>query len=206
MECNKNISLITNFTNFSGAEFQIADTTKEGEPVVLASKKLSLFGVLHLFDHLKDNLKTLGYYIQQMNIYSHYADNIDEELDEDEKHFDGDYDRYHCGGNFAFFLQTKHVVNDEIAYADNNAAGDIIKKAYTEQYPDHKMNFNTEMSHCGVSTETRAEAKQFMLWMWEQYIKPWVDAHSEGWEDFVKQYKELPEEDQTRMSQLINSW
>ena len=205
MEYNKDKSLLVNTANFSGVEFSIVNHA-EGDRVE-AEKKLNLFSTLELYDLLKDNLKTIGYHLNQMNTYRHYADDIDTDLDEQEKHFDKENRVYHLGGNFAFFLQTKRDIGDTgIIMADNNAAGKIIKKEYNKAYPKNKMRIDTEMSHCYAETESREEAKRFTLWMNENYIKPWVDQYAEEWDEFIKIYNESTDERKSRIIQLVNQW
>jgi len=197
MEYNKDKSLWVNTASFSGVEFSIVNHA-DGDKFE-AEKKLNLFSTLELFDLLNDYLKTIGYFINQMNMYRHYADNIDADLDEQEKHFDEENRVYSLGGNFAFFLQTKKDVGDTgIILADNNAACKIIKKCYNKAYPKNKMRIDSEMSHCYAETDSREEAKRFTLWMNENYIKPWVDQHLEGWEEFVALYNESTEERKSR--------
>lgn len=205
MEYNKDKSLLVNCTMFSGVEFTIINHA-EGDKVE-AEKKINLFSVLELFDLLNDNLKTIGYHLSQMNMYRHYVDDIDADLDKQETHFDPENRVYTLGGNFAFFLQTKRDVGDTgIILADNNAAGKILKKAYNKAYPKNKIKFDTEMSYCYVETDSRKEAKRFMLWMNENYIKPWVDQHVEAWDEFVAIYDESTDERKSRIAQLMNQW
>lgn len=205
MEYNKDKSLLVNCAKFSGVEFSIVNHT-EGDRVE-AEKKLNLFSTLELFDLLKDNLETIGYHLNQMNMYRHYAEDIDTDLDKQETHFDEENRVYSLGGNFAFFLQTKRDVGDTgIIMADNNAACKIIKKGYNKAYPKNKMRIDSEMSFCYAETDSREEAKRFTLWMNENYIKPWVDQYVEEWDEFVKLYDESTDERKSRLAQLVNQW
>jgi hypothetical protein len=206
MEYNKDKSLLVNCATFSGVEFSIVNHA-EGDKVE-AEKKLNLFSALELYDLLKDNLKTIGYHLNQMNMYRHYADDVDSDLDKQETHFDKENRVYSLGGNFAFFLQTKKDLGGDsgIIMADNNAAGDILKKAYKKAYPKNKIRFDAEMSYCYVETDSREEAKRFTLWMNEKYIKPWVDQYVEEWDEFVKLYDESTDERKSRLALLVNEW
>lgn len=205
MEYNTNKSLLVNVTDFSGVEFTIVNNV-EGDKVE-AEKKLNLFSMLELFDLLKGSLETIGYNLNQMNMYRHYADEVDTDLNDQEEHFDEENRVYTLGGNFAFFVQTKKDLGDSgIVMADNHAAGDIIKKAYKKAYPRNKIRFDTEMSYCYVETDSRTEARRFILWMNENYIKPWVDQHLESWEEFIALYNQSTDERKSRVSQLVNEW
>lgn len=206
MEYNQDKSLLVNCAMFSGVEFTIIDDST-GKQVIEAEKKINLFSTLELFDLLKDNLETIGYHINIMNMYRNYADDIDSDLDKQETYFDEENRVYSLGGNFAFFLKTKKELGDsDIVMADNNAAGDVLREAYEKAYPNNKIRFDTEMSFCYAETDSREEAKRFMLWMNEKYIQPWVDQYVEEWDEFVKFYDASTDEQKSRISQLANQW
>lgn len=204
MEETKHASVLHIKTKgFRGVEFSI-DEEINGEVVKQISKTINVLSAMEMADIVKDYQHTISHHIHTMNYYRHYDENIEEYLDKEEKNRDPEEPtmEYEVGGNYAFFLETKHDTGHGVVYADNHKAAKLIKTAYKKAYPDAAITFDPELSHCYAYAKTREEAKRFMLWMWEHYIKPWVEENKEGWDDFVEVYEKA---DKTQKA-LLNIW
>lgn len=171
---------------FRGVELSISKEI-DGKPVEQCNKTINMLSAMEMVDLVRDYLRTISTHVHLMNYYRHYDKNIEEYLDNEEKNRDPEEPKmeYEVGGNYAFFLQTKHNTGCGVVYADNHKAAKLIKAAYKKDYPDAAITFDPELSYCYAYAKTREEAKRFMLWMWEHYIKPWVDDNLDGWDDFV---------------------
>lgn len=183
----QDMSLILKTRKFRGVEFQMQNNTND---VVLNPKKtINPMKILEVVEMLKDYLHNIVPIMHTMNYYRYYSDNIEEMLDEDEKYFNEETANYDVGGNFAFFLGAKRGKKG-YEMADNNKAAAIIQKKYTEHHPAHKIDFDSESSHCYFTTTDREEARKFMRWMDVIYFQPWVSRNLDGWDELVAVFKE----------------
>ncbi len=183
--------LITDFKYFRGFDFTIQSTDQSTE----MTKRLNLISMIKFVDHIKANMKYISYQIQKMITYRNYAAEIDKNLDEDEN-CEIESSQYNCGGNFAFFLDSK----------SNYEACEIIESKYKDVQPDNKLIFDSESGFCYVYSDSRDEAKQFMIWMNDNYIKPWVDKNIDGWDELVDLLELVSEEDKKLFMYYIEQW
>jgi hypothetical protein len=149
-----------------------------------------------MIDFLKKNLKIRAELAPTLDYYKDFETKIDSLLDEDEKNWnDSDEKIYSIGANYAEFLGTSFGEH-EIKWADNHQAAMILKKEFSKLYPDNKLVFDTEASHCYVYTKDRQEAKTFLTWVYNTYIKDYLKDWYEGWDEFVEEFNKAKDTDQ----------
>lgn len=203
MEEKKQINI--EFKNFAGCRIFITDKISNTE-VIQGEKNLNLFTTIEFFDFMKSHLKSISQRLAIVNQYINYEDDIENDLDNQEKYFSEDDKHYRLGGNFAVFCETSKNIGDHIILADNNTAADIIRKKYNLAYPDNELNIESEMSDCIVYTSSREEAIRFKKWFYQYYVKPWIDKNDEGWEEFAKLYESSTPERKQRLSLLVHKY
>ena len=170
-------------TAFKGAEFNINGETRT----------FSIMELFKLKDVLKEHLKTCAHLWRDLNYYKDYDEaKVDKYLSEQEEDQEQVQEykeelQYSLGENFAKFLGTSSVM------ADNHQASDILKKEYTEKFGENTLEFDAEMSHCYVYTKDKQEAKQFLLFVYEKYIKSYLEPWYEGWDEFIEEFNNATE-------------
>jgi len=182
---------------FKGAEFNINGETKS-------------YSIMELFkfqDFLKGHLKTCAYLWRDLNYYKDFETKVEQILTEQNntKELDEAFDivdivdeeeefQYSIGDNYAKFLEV----------SDNNKAAEILKKEYTKEFGQNTLEFDPESSYCYVYTEDREEAKQFLLFVYEKYIKSYLEPWYDGFDDFATEFKNSTPEERSMFDHL--SW
>ena len=174
--------------SFKGAKFNINGETK-------SYSIMQLFKMRNVIDQ---HLKNCAYLWRDLNYYKDFETKVEQLLSEQEEgqtqsqeYLNQDKKiQYSLGENFAKFLETSNG-----RFADNHEAAKIIKKKYTEKFGDNTLEFDSEMSYCYVYTKNKDEAKQFLLFVYEKYIKSFLEPWYEGWNEFVKEFNDAPETD-----------
>ena len=160
------------------------------------TREFNIFELMKVGTLIQSHLKTCSILVDDLNFYRHFEDNLDEMLDKMEKDFKRGHREYCVGNNFARFLNTAHEVPRAggMKICDNNKASKIIERDYKKEYGENTLKFDVEMSYCYVYTKDRAEAKRFELFTYNKYIKPQLEPWYDGWDEFVKLWKESPRE------------
>ncbi len=167
---------------FKGAEFNINGETKT----------YSIMELFKMKDFLKGHLKTCAHLYRDLKFYEDYDEaKIDKYLKEQEdgqsqaqEYLKQDEDfQYSIGDNFANYFNTS---NRKIL--GNHQAEVIIKKEYSDKFGQNTLDFDSEMSHCYVYTKDKEEAKQFLLFVYEKYIKSYLEPWYDGFDDFVIEF------------------
>jgi len=139
------------------------------------TREFNLIELLEMSDMIKEHLNICSYIAHYLNCYKDYENKIDSEIDDMELEINsGDITEFSVGGEFNFFM----------GLSDNNAAAKKIKKDYTEEYGENTLIFDAEHSYCYVYTKNKAEAKQFQLFTYNNYIKPFLNNWNNGFEQF----------------------
>jgi hypothetical protein len=169
------------------------------------TKEFNIFELMKVGTLIQRHLKSCSILVEDLNFYRHFEKNLDELLDNMEEKFKSlpRAQKYYCvGNNFARFLDTAHEVPNSGGkrLCNNNEASKIIERDYKEAYGENTLKFDAEMSYCYVSTKSREEAKCFELFVYNKYIKPQLEPWYEGWDEFVKLWKETPQEDKNEFA------
>lgn len=167
-------------------------------------KKVSILKAAELYSFLGKHLKTCASMMHELDWYNNYEEKLDGRLNEIEKEWDDDQREveYECGANYAQYLGTSREVYKGLKMSDNHKASKILKKEFGKLYPDNTLLFDAESSHCYVYTKNKEEAKTFLLWVYNTYIKPSLKDWYEGWEDFVKEWNEADDSKKIELSSL----
>lgn len=171
------------FNGFNGATFNIDGKTKP-------------YSVMELFkmkNVLDSHLKNCSHMWAHLEYYKDYGEaRIEQRLKEQEDGIKTAQDyleqdeefEYSIGDNYADYIKTSTGV-----MSDNHKAAKIIKKEYTKQFGKNTLVFDSEMSYCYVYTKDKKEAKQFMLFVYEKYIKPYLEPWCDGFDNFTLDIK-----------------
>ncbi len=159
----KNKTLHTSILSFEkGIEFKIG---KE-------KKILSWKSIFKLRDSLSEHCDWYENWYPYVNYYKNWNEqSVGKYLDKMEEKKSQNIE-YSLGGNYSIFLRTKSGI-----MCDNHKAADIIKREYKKEYGKESVNkliFDSEMSHCYIYTKDREEAKRFLWWIYQKYIKPTI--------------------------------
>jgi len=168
-------------TAFKGAEFNINGETKS----------YSIMELFKLKDFLKGHLKTCAYLWRDLNYYKDFETKVDKYLTEQEEgqeqaqEYLGQDEKfeYSIGDNYAKYLEV----------SDNNKASRILKKEFTKKFGKNTLQFDAESSHCYVYTKDKEEAKQFLLFVYEKYIKSYLEPWYDGFDDFATEFNNATE-------------
>lgn len=183
-------------TSFQGAKFNIDGKTKS----------YSIMKLLKLKDFLDTHLKYCAYIYRDLDYYQDYETKVDQYLTEQEEGMkqaqehlkQGEEFEYSVSENFTKFLQTSNGI-----MLDNHQASKILKKEYTEKFGDNTLLFDAEMSYCYVYTKDREEAKQFLLFVYEKYIKSFLELWYDGFNEFATEFKNSTPEETQMFNNLI---
>jgi hypothetical protein len=117
-------------------------------------------------NEIKNYIETYAYYLK-------YYENFEECVNNDISSFfiddlsGNDDNHYQMNEDYRLFMDGIES-NDEAVF--------IIKAAYEKEYgTDHTIIFDPEYSYAYISTKKEAEAKQFLLFTYRNYIKPFLD-------------------------------
>lgn len=122
-------------------------------------------------NYIENIIKYNSYWSILVDKYNNFnEDKINSILDKQKENKTG---LYYIGENFADYMD---VVNDSIyKQPDNNLAAEIIKKDYQKVFGINnlkKLSFRPEANYCHIYSKDRKIAADFMMWSYEQYIKP----------------------------------
>lgn len=173
------------------------------------TKDYSILKLAELYKFLGDHLKTCADLAHTLDFYREYEKKIDGLLDKDEKYWKEDKYKepedvfqYNCGGNYADYVKTSRKIGEGILVADNGKAGDILEAEFKKLYPDNTLLFDTESSYCYVYTSNREEAKTFLLYVYNKYIKVELKGWYAGWEDFVEEWSKATDDEKWNLKIL----
>ena len=156
-------------------------------------KTMNVFELMKMTDMLKGHLKNLSRISWDLYFYDNYDDKrINEILDEDEKNWIGDEKEiYRIGGNYAEFMS---MTSDR--FYDNHKATKVLKREFKKLYPKNKLSFDPEMSHCYIYSKNREEAFNFLKFVYDKYIEPYLREWRVGWDKFKEDFAAAPEAEQ----------
>jgi len=181
---------------------EMADTFEWTKPFVVTTKgyegvkfeigkettTLNLIQSAELLNTLKDFVESVA----QITTYVEYYNDFDKKIDDVvKKSYNKENKEYSIGGNYAMFLKTVHSIpGTEIKMTDNHKAAEILKVAYKKKHSKDKLIFDSELSDCYIYTKDKYTAKRFLLWIYENYIKSWLnDNDVEHYLQFEEDYK-----------------
>lgn len=162
-------SLIVDVSSFGKIKFSIGSE----------EKVVTIQTTSEIVQMLNDAIEHYSYWSRYIDYYKDFSlEKIEEILKQEESHFEEDHNNYDVGENFAAFLQLK---SESGRFADNNEAIKIIEKDWVAEFgKSHSLDFSSEMSMCCIYTSDREEAKKFIWWSYNKYIKPVLDSFTKG--------------------------
>jgi hypothetical protein len=138
-----------------------------------ASRVLDAKTASSVVAHLEQWLEWYQHWIHQARYYKDYSlENIDKELDQNEKNWE-DWDdssrEYSIGDDFASYLG----LSTEMGFCDNGKASKIVETDWKKEFPqwEKELTFDAESSFCYVYTKNREVARTFSWWAYNKYIK-----------------------------------
>lgn len=142
------------------------------------TKVMTLIELTSAMDFIKEHLKNCSQILPALRYYDNFEDNIEKILND--SFIDGDPDddtdigSYSIGDEYATYMKL----------SDNHEAADVLKYSYKEMYGENTLDFDPERSNCYVYTYDRNEAKQFLLFVYNKYIKSELVGWYDGYEKF----------------------
>jgi len=158
--------IMKKFIEFKG--FNKIDFTINGE-----TKTIDLAYIIKLYSFLKENINFRSNILSYLVYYDNYINRIDEVLDNS---YDEETKMYIIGEDFSIFLNN-----------DNHIAFKNVLENYLKKYKKHTLEYDIEYSYTNIYTYDRNEAKRFLTFVYEKYIKSFLEEYKD-FKDFKKIY------------------
>lgn len=157
-----------------------------------APRELTLLELMKLSQMINSHLKACSEMIHYLQYYKDFESNLEEVLKDS---FREDDNEYSIGASFPMFM-------DDVK--NNDQAAEIIKKEFKEEHGENTLIFDPEHSHCYVYTKNKEEARKFLLFTYNKYIKPTLEPWYEGFDEFMKEFLAAPKEERNQFVFLGN--
>jgi hypothetical protein len=170
METEQKDKLIIEFKGMMGVLFSINGESKLVD---------SLNTLREICDTVEDLISWYEHWGPYFVYYQDYSEAVVlKDLKAQEMRFDKEWSNYSIGENFAQFMRLSFGDNPaHIKFPDNSKAAEILKREYKNTFGKNTLQFDPDSSHCYVYTKDKEEAVRFKMWVYHNYILPFISPY-----------------------------
>lgn len=156
-------------------------------------RELNLLELANLNQMIRSHIKTCSEMISSLNYFKDFESKIEKVLEDSFREEDNEYE---IGNEFCMYLENQG------GCSSNNEAAVIIQTDYEKKFGKSSLLFDPEHSYCYVYSKDKEEARKFLLFTYNKYIKPTLEPWYEGFDEFMQLLEKAPQKDKVHFIYL----